>query len=143
RGSRRPRTRSTGAEPAVTCRSEASSAATRSRSVSMEKGCGAMRSELSADFLGRFRAVLRESLDRGGAPPLCPRHHPPRVSRGSANPPLGGDEFRLRLPIGSRSGIPSIKENCMHSLRQSRSAAGRDSTLIEVLVVLLIIGVHL
>src|SRR5438067_10476152 len=49
--------RSSGDDPEVTWRSEAFSVAARSRSVSMEKGCGVMRTELSAGRVGPFRGA--------------------------------------------------------------------------------------
>src|SRR5205823_10209129 len=61
--------RSSGADPEVTWRSEAFSVAARSRSVSMEKGCGVMRTELSAGDVGPFRGAAGNHSTGGGRRP--------------------------------------------------------------------------
>src|SRR5947208_15800860 len=98
--------RSSGGEPDVMWRSEASSAAARSRSVSMEKGCGVMRTDLSAGGVGRFREVAGNhsiEVDQGPA-----RGHPPsRVSSDEANHSVGGKESQSVPPIEGGSGYPS------------------------------------
>src|SRR5690242_14582474 len=136
--------RSSGADPDVMCRSEASSAAARSRSVSMEKGCGVMRTDVSAGDVGRFREGAGNhsiELEQGPA-----RWHPPTTGERRRGESLGrGERIAVRAADRGRVWVPvHQKENCMHSLRQRINARDESGfTLIELLVVLIIIGILL
>src|SRR4051812_26868794 len=114
--------RSSGDAPEVTWRSEAFSVAARSRSVSMEKGCGVMRTELSAGRVAPFRGAAGNHSIEGE------RRPPPGVSpaagegwsaeslaRGGRVAGIAADRGRVWVPV-------QIKENCMHSLRQRINA---------------------
>src|SRR5436309_9581837 len=101
--------RSSGADPEVTWRSEAFSVAARWRSVSMEKGCGVMRTELSAGRVGPFRGAAGNHSTEGER----------AVHRRRASPAAGegwGRESLKRgakplgsLPIEDGSGYPVHK----------------------------------
>src|SRR5690242_13025517 len=99
--------RSSGEEPDVMCRSEAFSAAARSRSVSMEKGCGVMRTELSAGDVGRFRKVAgNHSIELEQGPARGHPHHGLAPTRRITR--SGGNQSQSVLPIEGGSGYPSM-----------------------------------
>src|SRR5881394_3039263 len=136
--------RSSGDAPEVTWRSEAFSVAARSRSVSMEKGCGVMRTELSAGDVGPFRgAAGNHSIEgerrhtRGASPAAGEGWRRESLRWGGRAAGIAADRGRVWVPV-------QIKENCMHSLRQRINARDESGfTLIELLVVLIIIGILL
>src|SRR6266550_9643304 len=114
--------RSSGDDPEVMWRSEAFSVAARSRSVSMEKGCGVMRTELSAGRVAPFRGAAGNHSIEG-------ERRPHRGTSPAAGEGWGGESLRWggraaeQAADRGRVWVPrQIKENCMHSPRQRINA---------------------
>ena len=127
-----PRSRRTGLDPTVTCRSEALCATICSSRVSIEKASGM---DPSREAIGRFHWFLEPALPlSAGRPTLGSR-------KGAKRPFSSNLKQLLRagqgLEIGGWAVLPLglRPDNALEAVRRGRRARGRDRDVLDPLVV--------